>query len=109
MKTPLVKACTGCGVTVWTAPNEASLPKYTETVTCHQCGTDNSRRPPLLWRWRYGKRMLRRYKEVYGIRATIAKGPWNFFRMPYEGKEREDGRAIDGTDKAETSEGLQGH
>ncbi len=108
MKDPLVKACTACGVTVWTALNEATLPNYTETITCHQCGTDNSRRPPLRWRLRYGRRMLRRYREVYGLRAAIAKGLLSFFRMPYELEGRGDVKANKEQEQVETSEGLQG-
>lgn len=53
---PFHRYC-GCGALVWDSPTPGGIPRFSETVTCWNCGRDCSRKDApgyQLWRVRRG-------------------------------------------------------
>ena len=75
----------GCHAHVRETLKQRFDPSYLETVLCPECGADNSTRPPLSWRLRYGLKLAAKRRKVYGgWMAWLAKRPWECWQMPYE-------------------------
>lgn len=60
---------------------------YLAYVVCPRCGADNSQRPPLGWRLKYGLKLARKRVKAYGWRWFLfsrINHPWECWQMPYE-------------------------
>lgn len=83
----LVVRCRRCPAHVQESLGSSLSATHTETILCHQCGADNSVRPPLGWRLAYGLKRARKRRRVFGP-LWWAKTPWECWMMPYELKRK---------------------
>lgn len=79
----IVQYCV-CGSEVWSVVLASEVPHYQEQIICVSCGIDNSRRPPLLWRLRFGRYRLRRRIRAYGFRKAFKMGIRDAFVLDRE-------------------------
>lgn len=80
----LIAYCWRCQAHVQESLGNNLSASYTETILCSQCGADNSVRPPLLWRLRYGARNAWKRYRVSGWLWWVGYAPWKCWQMPYE-------------------------
>ena len=80
----LAALCWGCAAHVQETVGPRLTARYTESIYCWRCGADNSVRPPLWWRWKYGLAMARKRRRAYGWRWWTRYAPWKCWMMPYE-------------------------
>jgi len=64
----MIRRWCDCGTLIWEVPSERFLPRYIETIICHNCGKDWSRRGPLCWKLR-----LRMRKKARGFLGRLAR------------------------------------
>ena len=83
----LVQFCrAGCGTPVRETLGSRFYDSYLETIICQGCEADNSTRPPLGFRLKYGLRLAKRRIKAYGWRHFLLNinKAWNCWQMPYE-------------------------
>ena len=80
----LRRHCGNCDAVVESTLRAAFGTKITETILCPACGADNSVRPSMIQRWRYGHARAQRRRRVGGFFWWARYAPWKCWLMPYE-------------------------
>ena len=81
----LVMFCqAGCGTHVQETMAARFTQNFVETIICPGCGADNSTRPPLGFRMKYGLRLANKRIKAYGWRHFLLNRAWDCWQMPYE-------------------------
>lgn len=65
----MIRKWCDCGTLIWEVPSERFLPRYIETIICHTCGKDWSRKGPFLWKFRL--KLRRKIRRGLGRLAKV--------------------------------------
>ncbi len=73
-----------CGGVIWDVKHLSQIPSYFEKIVCPNCGADCSRRPSLLFRYRYARYRVRKWRSIYGRWSLLTHLSPDMFRLPRE-------------------------